>query len=267
MIKQYSNKEKDIVLNHIEAVRAQFFYLYMDLKECGCEDEGLGLWVSEKDDRIAFIIYRYYDTLHLFGEEADLDEEVIEKIKSLEPGLLYGSVPVITKLSKVFSVDESEIEKNLVITAEKYLGDDNDEAHGISQAEVEDLPYVAELMLKDDLYRKVYSYDQLLSQLENRLKNGFGRVFVLRRNGKILAANATYAETEDLAVVGGLITDPEARGQGLGRIITASTWDRVKREGKQGLAFLEADNIKTINLHRKMGYAFLGESARIILKK
>lgn len=266
MIKQYTNKEKDIVLNHIEAEREKNFYLYMDLKECGCDDEGLGLWVSEKDEAIAFVIYKYYDTLHLYGKLEDLDEEVIAQIKSLEPRLLYGSVDVIKKLCEVFSVDEEKIEQNLIITAEKYMSKDTDENYGISPAEMEDLPYVAELMLKDDLYTKVYSYDQLLAQLQNRLENGFGRVFVLKRDGKILAANATYAETEDLAVVGGLITDPAARGQGLGQVITASTWDRVKREGKQGLAFLEADNMKTINLHKKLGYAFLGENARVILK-
>ena len=56
MIKQYSNSERDIILNHIGEDRAMCFYLYMDLEECGCEDEGLGLWVSQEEDDIRFIL-------------------------------------------------------------------------------------------------------------------------------------------------------------------------------------------------------------------
>ena len=99
MIKKYSNKEKDIILNHIEEDKYKNFYLYMDLKECGCEDEGLGLWASQEGDDIFFIVYMYFDTLHLYGDVEHLDEEVIALIRSLDPGLLYGSVPVIEKLS------------------------------------------------------------------------------------------------------------------------------------------------------------------------
>ena len=266
MIKQYTNQERDIVLKHIGDDRAMCFYLYMDLEECGCEDDGLGLWVSQDGDDIKFVIYKYYETVHLYGDVNDIDDEVIAKIKECEPRLLYGSVEVIEKLCDVFSVDKSEIERNHVITIDKFLSKDTDENNGISLATKEDIPTIAELMLKDEIYKKVYEYDKLCVELERRLESGFGRLFTIKRDGKILAANATYAETKDLGVIGGLITDPAARGQGLGAIITASTWDRVLRDGKQGLAFLEADNEKTINLHKKLGYIFLGVTARIILK-
>ncbi len=265
MIRKYSNSERDIVLKHIGEDRAMCFYLYMDLEECGCEDEGLGLWVSQEEDDIRFIIYQYYDTLHLFGDVKYLDDEVIAQIKSCDPRLLYGPIDVIKKLCGIYSVDESEIEVNQIITLNKFMDETAEEINLITEAEEEDIPYITELMLKDDLYKKVYSYDKLYSDLHRRWKDGFGRLFVLKKDGKILAANATYAETKDLAVIGGLITDPAARGQGLGRIITASTWDRVKHEGKQGLAFIEADNIQSIRLHEKMGYTFLGQNARIIL--
>ena len=83
-------------------------------------------------------------------------------------------------------------------------------------------------------------------------------------DGRLVATNALSAETEEFAVINGLVTDPEMRGRGLGRAITASTWNLVKNEGKRGLAFLGADNENTLSLHRKMGYTFLGLYARLI---
>ena len=129
----------------------------------------------------------------------------------------------------------------------------------------EDVPEIASLMMKEHIYNTVYTYDSLCESLIRRIDEGFGRLFVMRtEDGRLVATNALSAESEEYAVINGLVTDPDVRGRGLGRAITASTWNLVKNEGKRGLAFLGADNENTLSLHRKMGYTFLGLYARLI---
>lgn len=250
------------VIDYIGNDKTLCFYMYMDILECGTEAEGLGLWISESNNNIKMICYRYYDCLHVFSREGCIVDDIINLVDEISPKVIVGSEEDIEKIKRV--VDDTYIyELNHIITAEKMMDSELDVE--ICIAEEKDVSEIASLMMKDPIYNHVYSYDKLSGDLLRRLKDGFGRLFAIRdAEGKLVATNATYAETDDMAVIGGLVTDPDMRGKGLGRAITASTWNLIKREGKQGLAFLMSDNTKTINLHKKMGYTFIGKSARLV---
>ncbi len=253
------------VLDYIGDDFVQCFYMYMDILECGIEDDGLGLWTAEKDGAIACVYYQYYDCLHIFGREGCETGDALALIDEIRPKVISSSEKVIEQLRAVLPMDEYMYELNHIITASIEL--DGGREVDIREAEESDVPEIAELMLKADIFRDVYDYEGLCESLRRRLQEGFGRLFIIRdEEGRMIATNATNAETDRIAVIGGLVTDPEMRGRGLGRAITASTWNLVRREGKQGLAFLITDNEKTISLHRKMGFDFIGFSARLIRK-
>ena len=149
-----------------------------------------------------------------------------------------------------------------VITARKHMEGRTD--LDIRPADASDAADIAALMMKDSIYNTVYTQDVLTAQILERLQSGFGRLFVIRREGKVIATNATTAELEDMAVISGLVTDPDQRGQGLGQAITAHTWNLVRREGKMGLAYIACDNVNSMRLHEKMGYDILGVHARFV---
>ena len=252
-------------LDYIGDDRLLCFYLYMDVLECGIEDEGLGLWISETDEEIQAVMYQYYDCLHLFGRGECPVKDVLAVMDEIDPKVIVSSEANIGALKKELDESKYIYELNHIITTDVLMKENPDIE--IKAATQEDVPEIAAMMMKDKIYNEVYTYEKLSGDLSRRLASGFGRLWIIRdENGRLVCADATNAETDDLAVIGGLVTDPEMRGRGLGQAMTGSVWNTVLREGKRGLAFLLDDNEKTINLHKKLGYDFIGYSARLIKK-
>jgi len=263
MLKRCDDSWVQPVVEYIGADRVKCFYLYIDIVECGTQKEGVGLWLDlDEAGAIGAVAYRYYDTLHLYSRGAYPVDELMPLVRQLDPKVITGDVEAIGALRERLGGGYA-YEESYIITAEKYMDGKSDlEVYEAGQA---DVPEIAALMMKSDIYYTVYTYDSLCRQLYDRLRDGFGHLYAMRTpEGRLVATNATNAETADMAVISGLVTDPEMRGRGLGRAITASTWNVVKRAGKQGIAFLGAENENTLSLHRKMGYTFHGLYARLI---
>jgi predicted GNAT family acetyltransferase len=264
MLKRCNDSYTPQVVDYIGADRVQCFYLYMDLLECGTEKPGVGLWISQNETGgMDAVFYQYYDALHMYSRGLCPLDEALELVGQLSPKVITGAQKDIDRLREKLDSGRYTYELSHIITAEKLMDGKSDLA--VVQAGLADVPEIAQLMMKEHIYNTVYTYESLCQQLERRIQEGFGRLFVMRNDaGRLVATNATSAETEDLAVINGLVTDPDMRGHGLGRAITASTWNLVYNEGKQGLAFLGAENENTLSLHRSMGYTFLGLQARLI---
>ena len=83
------------------------------------------------------------------------------------------------------------------------------------EAAEEELMEVARLICTDDGLGGQYTPEGLCAQLLERRREGFGRNYVIRREGRIVCHGGTYAEVPGLAVVSGIITDEKYRGQKL----------------------------------------------------
>ena len=252
------------VTEYIGEDKVMCFYLYMDLLECGTQEDGLGLWICENNDgAMTAVAYRYYDALHLYSRDTLPRDEILPLIRELDPKVITGKQADIDLLRERLDSGRYTYELSHIITADKLMDGKSDLA--VQPAGEADVPEIAALMMKEHIYNTVYTYDSLCTSLVRRIREGFGRLFVMRTaEGRLVATNALSAESEEFAVINGLVTDPDMRGHGLGRAITASTWNLVKNEGKRGLAFLGAENENTLALHRRMGYTFLGLYARLI---
>ena len=119
--------------------------------------------------------------------------------------------------------------------------------------------------MEDEVYNSVYTYDRLYKELIERIKSGFGKIYIIRdKKGNILASQATYAETNDMVVISGLVTSGRVRGLGFGPMLTTSVLDLNYKENKRVLAFINVDNIESVTMHKRLGYDFLGLYARLI---
>lgn len=236
------------------------FYLYMDMIQFGTENPDMDLWISQENGLIKAAFYRYHDTIHMFSRGDFPREEVRQFLKEHPCKVVTMPKPDADVLSDLFEGYECELSN--VITARKHMEGRTD--LDIRPAGEEDAEAIAALMMKDGIYNTVYTQEVLQAQILERLRSGFGRLFVIRRGDRVIATNATSAELEDMAVISGLVTDPEERGQGLGQAITAHTWNLVRQEGKMGLAYIACDNVNSMKLHEKMGYDILGVHARFV---
>jgi len=260
MILHCDNSHIPAVVDYLGADRVMCFYLYMDMLQYGAENENMDLWLCEDGGAIRAVFYRYHDALHMFSRGDWPKREIEDFLRSERRKVVTMTEADAEALGHLF--EGCEVENSYVITAPKLMTGRED--LDIRPAGREDAAAITELMMCDATYNTVYTYEELYEQTLERLESGFGRLFVIRKGEKVIATNCTAAETEDLAVISGLVTDPNERGQGLGRAITAYTWNLVKNEGKMGLAHLACDNENTIRLHRAMGYDFLGIRTRFL---
>ncbi|MBR2717490.1 MAG: hypothetical protein IKD79_07130, partial [Oscillospiraceae bacterium] len=210
------------VVEYIGEDKVLCFYLYMDLLECGAEGEGLGLWVCEEEDGLRAVMYRYYDALHLYSRGLCPREETLSLIRALDPKVITGRREIIDDLRSGLDGARYTCELSHIITADKLM--DGKSSLEIRPASKADIPEIASLMMKEHIYNTVYTYDSLCASLTRRIDGGFGRLFLMRTaEGRLAATNGLSAESEEFAVINGLVTEPELRGMGLGRAITAST--------------------------------------------
>lgn len=259
MIVHCDNSYIPAVRDYLGDDRVLCFYLYMDMVQYGAEDENTDLWLCDEDG-IRAVFYRYHNAIHMFSRGDWPRDEVETFFRSHPAKVVTMSESDAKALAPLFS--DCSLELSHVITATKTMtGRDDLE---IRPAGRDDAGAIADLMMRDATYNTVYTRDELYDQTIERLESGFGRLFVIRRGERVIATNCTAAETEDMAVISGLVTDPAERGQGLGRAITAYTWNLVREEGKMGLAHLACDNDNTVRLHKAMGYDFVGIRARYL---
>ena len=241
------------------------FYLYMDLEEYGPDREFTDLWLQLEGENIQAVFYRYYNTMHLFSRQLPALEDAAALLREQAPHTIISNEENIRALQPLLE-GEWELEMSEIITAPRLM--EGECSLPIRPADEEDIPDIVSLMMTEPIYNTIYTAESLAEQLRGRIRDGFGRLFVIRdETGHLVATNNTSAETKDFAVINGLVTDPAMRGRGLGRAITASTWNLVFREGKKGLAHLGCENENTLRLHHAMGYDFIGRSARLVLKE
>ena len=240
------------------------FYLYADMLEYRTVGSDFGLWLQKKDDGIHAVAYRYYDTIHLYSKDCTVDHEIIALIEKIQPKCITGSQDIISQIKAILRDVYTE-ELSHVITIDHLLGEKM--RFPFTEALEADVPEIAEIMMEEEVYNHVYTYEDICRQMADGIKSGKRRVFIVRdKSGRLLASSGTYVETPEVVLIGGLIVNKKIKSVGLGPAITAYIWDLVFKEGKRGIALVSANNHDSLVMSQKMGFTFMGAYARLLKK-
>lgn len=87
-----------------------------------------------------------------------------------------------------------------------------------------------------------------LEYVTEQIKNGYGAC--VRLEGKLVA----WAITHDDGAIGFLFVQPEHRGKGYGEAVTKWIAERLRKDGFAVYVHIEADNFKSMNLAKKLGF-------------
>ena len=238
------------------------FYLYADMLEYRTVGADFGLWIHKKDDRIHAVAYRYYDTLHLYSRGQTINHEIISLIEELHPKCITGSQDIISQITAILRDAYTE-ELSHVITIDHLLGEKT--RFSFMKASEADVPEIAEIMMEEEVYNHVYTYEDICRQMADGIRSGKRRVFIVRdRSGRLLASIGTYVETPEVVLIGGLIVNKKIKSIGLGPAITAYIWNLVFKEGKRGIALVSVNNHDSLVMSQKMGFTFMGSYARLL---
>ena len=241
--------------------RTQNPYLYIDTKTFGFGSDNIDTWVIEQGGDTVGVIYRYYNSLQLCVFDADMDvSEIAEFMRSGEYSMASGTADVVRKVASI--LDNYSAHTGVIMEAEL---EDTSLSGATELASVSDCHKIAELICSDDDIGGHYSVPLLEKQLAERMTDWNCINVILKSDGKIVCHMATYADCDELCVLGGLITESEHRGHGYGRIVLTDLAKHVAADGKIPLLYCYDEN--TIAWYKRLGWKLVTECGKLERKK
>lgn len=274
-MKRAEEQDKEAILAYLKKEVADCLYMYIDILNYGIASDNMTVWFQEQDGQIELVVMKYYDSLQLYSHKRGIDvvpvlelmrdhpvlmisarRDIIEQIASVcsDYSATYGSV---------FDVSHSHrgVEANVSEKKETIAEIGKEKAIEVIWATETDTKEIAELICTDASFRANYNVDNLAAQLAERIRTHTGRSVVIRIEGRMVAHFASYAETEGIAVLSGLVVLPEYRNKGVIEVLSAYMAGQLSKEGKRAYSF--AISKKTIRYHRAL-YTECGEYGKLV---
>ena len=256
--------ENDVqrLLAYLEKDLKNCLYSYIDLKKFGITNPNLTVYFDESEG-IRCSALRYYEGLQLFDAEGKVDAKATaELIRSLGSHIVSSTVDVIEKLYPLLK-ESYEMEQGYVTEMLSLPACDISEE--VRPAKREEYDEIAQLICSDEGVGGHYVPEELKEQLLTRLDEGFGRNYILKRNGEIIHHAATYAELDNLAVISGVITREDWRGKGVGTLAVRKLCYDLLKEGKKPCLFYYTKQAE--GFYKKIGFEEGTGWAKLVLRK
>ena len=260
MIRPYSSVDKTTIATFLAEDIFQNVYLYIDSQIYGFSCDYVHTDILENSAGIVAVLYRYYDSLQIFTccQLSDTDLEQISRyIVSNRFSMISGSKECIEDLAKLVGLGYKYANGFVLVNDSCSV-----QLSGITEfATTAECSEIAELICTDSEIGGHYNANDLAKQLEERMLHRGCRNVVLKKDGKIVSHAATYAESDRIAVIGGLITDDSCRGCGLARKVLADLTFAVKEEGKAPVLFVFKEGL--LRWYEKYGWKIASECGKL----
>ena len=257
MYKCKKENEKEII-EYIGKSYGQCLYLYVDLLKYGFDNENINVWFQKEEDEIKALVLQYYTGVHVFSKEVEFDvKEVVDLLKEINPSMICGMKWTLDKIKDYFDNYEMEIGIVGELTNLKVY-----DTEGCYKANAEEIKELAELLSEDESLGKPYGFELLYKQLLERYEENFGRNFIYRDNGKIVATASTYAEKGGVAVISGVMVHPEYRGKGLSKNVLSAVCDNLKKDGFDVFSYYYIPS--ATRMHQSVGFEPIGDWAKLV---
>lgn len=241
------------------------------------------------------VLLQYYTGINVFSYKNNLDvPATVAFLQEKQPSMINGPLETLEKLYPYFRETydfeagyvtellekpgrgpaiipaESTVRENGTPDARAMQNADESDAETQAEFPVEkageaELPEIAALICTDEGVGGTYTPEGLAAQLLERQRDGFGRNYFIRQNGRIVCHAGTYAEVDDLAVVSGVITAADSRGQNLADRVVSKLNKELLAEGKHPCLFYYTKS--AARLYAKTGYAAGTGWAKLIRKQ
>lgn len=253
MITIYNKSFNEDLLKILNGNPLQNVYLLIDAETYGFEGENIKTWIIEdKDHNCQCIIYKYYNSIQLFETkyyDNVANDELSNFLLKYNFGMISGTSEIISKLhEKLHQTYNSEFGyvfkcNKMAICPESYL---------VTKATENHMDEIAKLICMDENIGGHYNVDTLATQLKERYLYKGCRNVIYTIEDRIVGHMATYAETAKIAVLGGLITDPEYRGKGIGKAVLQYLTTIIQVAGKEPILYCYDPHI--YNWYESMGW-------------
>lgn len=235
------------LLNYCKQEPNLNIFLIGDIETHGFDTSYQEVWYLENGDSLEGILLRYHDNLILYSHSDAITYEVIHPLLStLSINVISGNsdllAPIYPQLSTAFRKRElafCELTDGSALlplspavqTAAEVDADRISQAYGL----------IAE-------FAGLYSNDPEVraQQIKKRICSHEGVHLYLQENNQLISHGNTTAETSVNAMLGGIFTLPDHRGQGHAKTIVSALCHHLLAKNKTACLFYDNPNCKSL---------------------
>lgn len=247
------------ILKYLRRHVSDCLYMYIDIAKYGIDPKFLRVWLSGDEADPGTVVMKYHTGLSFYCEGDDPDlEGVAALVESEKPLSITAKKSLLLPLHERIA-DRYNAEYGYVFEFTDYQP--MEPGIPVERAGEEDAMEIARLVTGDESIGSYYEIRDLADQFAERMRTGFGRSYVIREDGKIIAHIASYAEYDGLATTSGLIVDEDHRSGIYGAYLEKYLVEDLKKDGFTVYTFIEKRLRK--KLLERMGNRCVGEYGKL----
>jgi predicted GNAT family acetyltransferase len=253
MLTKATEIHRELIMNYCLAEPNINLFIIGDIENFGFDTYFQEIWIQTLDDKLVGIVLRYHDNFIIYSKDLDLEINEIERLLSTrDVKIISGKLTVIDLF---YPAVESKYSKRdmyfceLISTAK--LVKDTSEVEIAEDIDAMEITLAYEQIQE---FSGLYSsgIDSRYEQIASRIKTKEGIHVFIKKDGKIVSHGNTTAETSVSAMVGGILTIPEYRKQGLSSKIISALCENLYLRGKSACLFF--DNPEAGEIYHKLGF-------------
>ncbi|MFB5762461.1 GNAT family N-acetyltransferase [Paenibacillus medicaginis] len=258
MIRKLTEADRESVMMLVGREPSLNLFIIADVENFGFESDFQELWgeFDAVDGRLKAVLLRY-DGSYLPYAEGEFDVQGFAELvlSGKKKEMLSGSSPIVDRLAQKISFTK---EKRLFFAELITLQEKGETEAGmnfqINQAGVEDVEAVCSLL--DQIQEFSSSAESMRSGMQRRLETRTGRSYFVEKDGKVIAVVSSTAENSLSAMIVGVATHPEYRGQGLASYLMRRLCADLLAENRTVCLFY--DNPVAGAIYKRLGFKDIG---------
>jgi predicted GNAT family acetyltransferase len=239
--------------------RDPYYNIFMigNLENMGLDHPDLDYWGSFRGGQLAGALMRYRVFWNVYDAgEADLRGFAWLMDRRGDVQALHGRDELIASFAKFLRDYEAREERRLHFCCLPELKPALTSSDSVHRATHADLPaLVAFYSDAEEMTRDEQAVRRCLEQ---------GRIFVTTAKGRIVSAALTNAETQELAMIGGVYTSLDSRHQGYASACMFAICQDLTADGKEACLFY--DDPVAEGIYRRLGFKEIGYWRLLLLR-
>lgn len=221
-------------------------FIIGDIELYGFESEFQDVWMQTSDDNMSGIILRYHDNFILYSKTALEFYEIMDLMKDYKVNVISGKGTLINQLYPLVKKDFNKREMNFAeLDTTEHLEDVSEIVLKAAENDAED---IARSYDHIDEFKHLYAggFEGRLTQISNRIKSSEGVHMFIKEDNIIVSHGNTAAETSSCAMIGGVMTLPNYRGNGYAKKVVSALGHDLCNRGKKACLFYGTNEAKQL---------------------
>ncbi|PKJ54973.1 GNAT family N-acetyltransferase [Bacillus sp. SN10] len=255
MMRKLTKKDHEQVFAYLKEEAALNLFIIGDIEAFGYDTDFQELWgVFKENGTLKSILLRFHDSFIPYSKEEFAASDYEALLSAYKPLKLSGKSTIVEQFETVSSIQLGT--KNEMFFCECLDADNlpsRPAQETIKLATLDDVERIMQLRSNIAEFPTVNESEKILRQA---IETNTGRTYYIEKDGAIIASASTSAENSLSAMVVGVCTHPNYRGNGFASLILQKMIQDFTKESRTLCLFY--NNSAAGRIYKRLGFKDIG---------